>query len=254
MLRQSSSRSHRSKKLRPSHTLQAFLLVAVAVWIVYQLTRSYGRQRVVAVEADGGGPARRWLGRKGFVDDIVSARDGRDVGRGAADSWEDRSSQAGDGDDNEDQEAGEDDGVDSDADDVGGRLAADEEDDDMDFQSQGGSDEDELKTMQGQAQNGLNMTVDPSPLNATDTMQGGAAVIPLNATGHAADGSALTLGGSALKNTSSSADLSLRGRGTAGDVANRLLANNRSPHGENQRQLQINKNGTADSVAGHGIP
>ncbi|CAL4927570.1 unnamed protein product [Urochloa decumbens] len=254
MLRQSPSRSHRSKKLRPSHTLQAFLLVAVAVWIVYQLTRSYDRQRVVAVEADGG-PARRWLGRKGFVDDIVGAGDGSDVGRGAADSSDDRSSQAGD---DEDQEADGDDGVDSDADDVGGGLAADEEEDDTDFQSQGGSDEDELKTAQGQAQNGLNMTVDPSPLNATDTVQGGAAVIPLNATGLAADGTALTLGGSALNNsTSSSADGALHDRGTAGDVANRLLVNNGSLPGENQ-SLQINKNATGDatgdSVAGHGIP
>ncbi|CAN6322454.1 unnamed protein product [Urochloa humidicola] len=245
MLRQSSSRSHRSKKLRPSHTLQAFLLFAVSVWIVYQLTRSYGKQRVVAVETDGE-PARRWLGRKGFVSlanghasvhDIVGAGGGSDVGRVAAGSLDDHSSQAGD---EEDQEADGDDGADSDADDVGGGLATDEEDD-TDFLYQSDSNEDEPKTAQGQAQNGPNMTVVPSPVNATDTAQDGVAVLPVNATGRAADGSALK------NNNSSSADLSLRERGTAGDVAN-----NGSP-GENKR-LQTYKNGTADSVAEHGIP
>ncbi|XP_006651857.2 uncharacterized protein LOC102704047 [Oryza brachyantha] len=77
MLRQSSSRCHRSKKLRPKHGLQIFLLVAVSVWLMYQLTHSYNNRRraVVAVEnaatADMDGevtPTRRRLGRKGLVD------------------------------------------------------------------------------------------------------------------------------------------------------------------------------------------
>ncbi|CAN6291712.1 unnamed protein product [Urochloa humidicola] len=231
MLRPSSSRSHRSKKLRPSHTLQAFLLVAVGVWIAYQLTRSYGRQRVVAVETDGE-PERRWLGRKGFVEDIV----------GAAGSSDDRSSQAGDAGDDEDQEADGDDGVDPDADDVGGGLAADEEEDDTDFQSQGGSDENELKMKtaqaQAQAQNGLNMTIVPQ-VNATVTVQdGGGAVLPVNATGGVADGAALTSGDSALNNSISADDLSLHDNG--------------SSSGGNQ-SLLINKNETSHSVAEHVI-
>jgi hypothetical protein len=244
MLRQSPSRSNRSKKLRPSHTLEAFLLVAVGVWIVYQVTRSYGKQPVVAVETGGddGQPARRWLGRKGFVgfaagqasadDDIVAARDWS-----AAAASDDPLNRAGDAGDEEDQEAGEDDGVDSDADEVAGDLAADEEEDDTDFLTQSGSSEDELKTAQGQGQNGVNMTVVP-PVNATDTVQDGGAVLLTNATGGAAGGAALT--------NNSSADLSSRDRGAAGDVANIG-----SP-GESQ-SLQINKNKTADSVEGHGI-
>ncbi|RCV40674.1 hypothetical protein SEVIR_9G073000v4 [Setaria viridis] len=264
MLRQSPSRSNnRSKKLRPSHTLEAFLLVAVGVWIAYQVMRSYGKQRVVAVETDvdaDGKPARRWLGRKGFVgfaagqasadDDIVGIGDGSDfVGRGAAGSSDDRLSQARDAGDEEDQEAGEDDGVDSDADDVA--EAADEEEDGTDFLSQSGNDEEEMETAQGQAQNGINMTVVP-PVNATDTVQDGGAVLPANATGGAADGTALTSSGYPLKNNNSSADLSSRDRGAAGDASNKLLANNGSSPGENH-SLQINKNETAGSVAGHGI-
>ncbi|CAN6297626.1 unnamed protein product [Urochloa humidicola] len=235
MLRQSSSRTHRNKKLRPSHSLQAVLLVAVGVWIAYQLTRSYGRQRVVAVETDGE-PERRLLGRKGFVDGIVGVGGGgSDVGRGTAGTSDDRSSQAGEAGDEEDQEADGDDGVDSDVDAAG--LAADEEEDDPDFLSESGRGDDELETAQGQAQNGLNMTVVPQ-VNATDSVQDGAAVLPVNATGGVADGAALTSGGSALKNNISSDDQSLHDSGS-------------SP-GENQ-SLQINKNGTAHSVAEHVI-
>ncbi|RLN42420.1 uncharacterized protein C2845_PM01G26750 [Panicum miliaceum] len=252
MLRQSSSRSHRSKKLRPSHGLQVFLFVAVGIWIVYQLTHSYGKRQVVVVETDGngGGAARRRLGRKGSVDfaaDQAFVGGGSDLGRGA-DSADDPSSMAGDGNEEDDQEAGEDDGVDSDAYDG---LAADEEDDDRDLQSQNGSSEDELKAAQGESQNRLNTSIVP-PVNSTDTLQGGVAVLLANATGRAADGTALTLGGSALKNASSVDLSSLHARGTAGDIGNKLLANSGSP-GENQNNLQINKNGTADSVAGHGI-
>ncbi|KAF8768953.1 hypothetical protein HU200_007095 [Digitaria exilis] len=227
MLRQSPSRSHRSKKLRPSQSLQAFLLVAVGVWIVYQLTRSYGKQRVVVVDTDigDGEPARRWLGRKGFVDDIAGLRDGSD----------DPLSQVGDDDDEEEgqEEADEGDGVDSDADDVGGGLAVDEEEDDTDSLSESSNNEDELKTAQGQAQNGLNTSFVP-PVNTTDTVQDGGAALLVNGTGGAEDGTGLTLSGYPLKNNT-------------GDVGNKMLSNSGSP-GENQ-SLQINKNGTADSVA-----
>ncbi|KAL5211069.1 hypothetical protein ABZP36_006692 [Zizania latifolia] len=73
MLRQSSRRSNRSMKLRPKHSLQAFLLVAVSLWLMYQLAHSYGkRRRGVVVEnaaaAVDGEVTRRRLGRKGFVD------------------------------------------------------------------------------------------------------------------------------------------------------------------------------------------
>ncbi|KAL5219320.1 hypothetical protein ABZP36_020004 [Zizania latifolia] len=74
MLRQSSSRSNRSKKLRPKHSLQVFLLVAVSLWLMYQLAHSYSkRRRAVAVEnaaaaAMDGEVTWRRLGRKGVVD------------------------------------------------------------------------------------------------------------------------------------------------------------------------------------------
>ncbi|OEL38259.1 hypothetical protein BAE44_0000721 [Dichanthelium oligosanthes] len=263
MLRQSSSRSHRSKKLRPSHTLQAVLLVAVSVWIVYQLTRSYGKQRGAAVEADGndGEPARRRLGRKGFVvfgvgqasvDGIAGVGGRSDVGRD--DSFDDPLSTARDGEgDEEDQEADEDDGVNSDdAGDADDGLAADEEDDDRDLQSQNGSgSEDELKTAHLETQDGLNISMVP-PVNTTDTVQNGVG-LPVNATGGAADGTALNLNGSALKNTSSVDLSSLHERGTADDAAKKLPANGGWSAGDNQ-DLQISKNGTADSVvAGQGI-
>ncbi|PUZ36821.1 hypothetical protein GQ55_9G067800 [Panicum hallii var. hallii] len=256
MLRQSSSRSHRSKKLRPSHSLQVFLFVAVGIWIVYQLTHSYGKRRVVAVETDGRGGelARRRLGRKGSVDfaagqasldDIVGVGDGSDLGRGA-DSSDDPLSKSGDDEDDDPEEAGEDDGVDSDAEDG---LAADEDYDDRDLQSQNGSGEDEVKTAHGEPQNRLSTSIVP-PVNATDTAQGGVAVLLANATGRAADGTALTLNGSAPKNTSSVDLSSLHARETAGDIGHKVQANSGSP-GENQN-LQIDKNGTPDSVAGHG--
>ncbi|KAG2534912.1 uncharacterized protein LOC120689945 isoform X2 [Panicum virgatum] len=256
MLRPSSSRSHRSKKLRPSHGLQVFLFVAVGIWIVYQLTHSYGKRRVVTVETDGigGEPARRRLGTKGSVDfaagqasvgDVAGVGDGSDAGRGA-DSSDDPSSKAGDGDEeDDDQEVDEDDGVDSDAEDG---LAADEEEDDRDLQSQDGSSEDELKTAHGETQKGLNTSIVP-PVNATDTLQGGVAVLLANATGRTADGTTLT----ALKNPATVDLSSLHARGTAGDIIeNKPLANIGSS-GEN-RNLHINKNGAAaDTVAGYGI-
>ncbi|XP_052149871.1 uncharacterized protein LOC127768356 [Oryza glaberrima] len=84
MLRQPSSRCHRSKKLlRPKHILQVVLLVAVSVWLVYQLTRN--RRRAVAVEGGGaamdGEVTRRRLGRKGFIVFAGDASDGDGVRR-----------------------------------------------------------------------------------------------------------------------------------------------------------------------------
>ena len=263
MLRPSSSRSHRSKNLRPSHGLQVFLFVAVGIWIVYQLTHSYGKRRVVAVETGGSGgePARRRLGRKGFVDfaagqasadDVAGVGAGSDAGRGA-DSSDDPSGKAGDGDEEDDQEVDEeDDGVGSDAEDGLAADEADEEEDDRDLQSQDGSSEDEVKTEHGETQNRLNTSIVlVPPVNATGTLRGGVAVLLANATGRAADDTALTSSGSALNNTASVDLSSLQARGAAVDIGNKLLANSGSP-GENQN-LQINKNGAAaDSVAVHG--
>ncbi|XP_062213176.1 acidic leucine-rich nuclear phosphoprotein 32-related protein 1-like [Phragmites australis] len=252
MLRQSSSRNHRSKKLRPRHSFQLFLLVAVGIWLVYRLSHYYSRRRAVVVETDGnngmgdGEPARRRLGRKGFVDfagvasedDIVGVRGGSDAGsedveRGGASS-DDPLNKAGDheeGDgDEQDQEADGDDGV-EDADDG---LAADEEEDGRDFQSQNGNSEEELmKTMNGEKLTELT------------------------------NGIAMALGDSALKNTS--VDVSLHGRGRTGNVPKKSLVHDfavRAPEANNEKpannasadaNCMINQNGTAGSVPGHGI-
>jgi hypothetical protein len=193
---------------------------------VYQLTHSFGERRPVAVETGGSndaGPVRRRLGRKGFVhfpgrasvDGIAGVRSWSD---GSSDDPLSGKTGAGDGDE-EDREADEDDG---DADDSLA-IAADEEDDGIDFQSQDGSREDDPKAVHGGTQNGLNISVVP-PVNGTGTVQGGAAVLLRNATGGAADGNGNvpTLSGSAsaLNNISSVDVASMRGRGTAGDVAN----------------------------------
>ncbi|XP_066331408.1 uncharacterized protein [Miscanthus floridulus] len=217
MLRQSSGRSHRSKKLRASHSFQAFLLVAVAIWIVYQLTHSYGERRPVSVETgrSDAEPSRRRLGRKGFVH--FAGHASVDGIAGAGESSDDPLSKAGD---EEDREGDEDDGDVDDADD-GLAVAADEEDDGIDFQSQDGSREDDPKAVQGGTQNGLNISIVP-PVNGTGTVQDGADVLLRNATGGAgaADGNGTvpTLSGSAsaLNNISSVDVASLRDRGTTG--------------------------------------
>lgn len=166
MLRQPSSRSHRSKKLRASHGFQAFLLVAVAVWIVYQLTHPFGeRRRHVAVEETSGSssndddtePARRRLGRMRFVRFPGHASvDDNDIAAGAR-SWsggssdDDLSGKAGGG-----EEGPEDDGDDADD---GLAVAADEEDDGTDFQSRDGRRDDDPKAVHGGThQNGLNIS------------------------------------------------------------------------------------------------
>lgn len=168
MLRQLSSRSHRSKKLRASHGFQAFLLVAVAVWIVYQLTHPFGeRRRHVAVEETSGSsndddaePARRRLGRMRFVRFPGHASvDDNDIAAGAR-SWsggssdDDLSGKAGDAE-------GGDEGPEADGDDAddGLAVAADEEDDGMDFQSRDGRRDDDPKAVHGGThQNGLNIS------------------------------------------------------------------------------------------------
>ena len=106
-----------------------------------------------------------------------------------------------------------------------------------------------MKTEHGETQNRLNTSIVlVPPVNATDTLQGGVAVLLANATGRAADGTTLT----ALKNPATVDLSSLHARGTAGDIENKPLANIGSS-GEN-RNLHINKNGAAaDTVAGYGI-
>jgi hypothetical protein len=72
MSKQPSSRNHGGKRLRPGQCLQVFLLVAVGIWLVYQLGHCYKR-RAVAVEIGGsrgvlGEPIRRrWLDRKSLI-------------------------------------------------------------------------------------------------------------------------------------------------------------------------------------------
>jgi hypothetical protein len=72
MSKQSSSWNHGSKRLRPGQCLQVFLLVAVCIWLVYQLGHCYKR-RAVAVEiggsrrVDGELIRRRWLDRKSLI-------------------------------------------------------------------------------------------------------------------------------------------------------------------------------------------
>jgi hypothetical protein len=79
MSKQSSSWNHRGKRLRPGHCLQVFLLVAVSIWLMYQLGHCYKR-RAVSVEisgsrgVDGELIRRRWLDRKSLIKfaDVVS--------------------------------------------------------------------------------------------------------------------------------------------------------------------------------------
>ncbi|XP_062212550.1 uncharacterized protein LOC133913417 [Phragmites australis] len=284
MLRLPSSRNHGSKKLRPRHSFQVFLLVAAGVWIVYQLTHSYSKRRAVVMETDdnngmdGGEPARRSLGRKGFVDfaghasddDTVGIRGGSDAGsegfeRGGATSDNPLSKaekdHEGDGSDMDDEQADEYDGVD----DTDDELAADEGEDDRGFQSQNGNDADELKTVHGDTPNGSNRSI-ASSVNATDRMQDSVVVVQLaNATDGSANGSATPLKDSALKNASPLYE-SLRDKGRPSDLArevvlidlavgapgaeNKKLTNNSSA---DEDRTMINQNGTADSVTGHGI-
>ncbi|KAL6636847.1 hypothetical protein ACP70R_024419 [Stipagrostis hirtigluma subsp. patula] len=218
MLRQSSGRSHRSRKLRPRNSFQALLLVAVGIWLVYQLTRSYGRRRALAAEADendgmdDGEPARRRLGRKGFVDfaghasddDIVGIRDESEVGGGGGLSDDDALSEAAaeleGGDSDEDDQVADEDGDDH-GDDADGGLATDEEEGGNDFQAENGSGEGELTTALGETRNGLNGSIVP-PVNTTSRLHDGVAVQMVNATDVAAERTAEALRGSAPKNTS----------------------------------------------------
>ncbi|KAK3149200.1 hypothetical protein QOZ80_3AG0214230 [Eleusine coracana subsp. coracana] len=245
MLRQSSSRNYRSKKLGPRHSLQALLFFAVGIWIVYQLTRSYGKRAAVVLETDddamdGAETVRRRLGRKGFVGFaghiIVGVGSDGVGGEAAASSDDDPSSKAedrGDGEE-EDEAAGEADGADDEEDEG---IAGDEEDDDRDFVSQnsvGGSSEDELITELGGSDRATVLSNggdedgtrlhEPKELNssavplakATGSLQDAAASQQTNATGGAAEHSAdaAYLSGSSLKNASA-VNLSLHDRGAA---------------------------------------
>ncbi|GJN23168.1 hypothetical protein PR202_gb10793 [Eleusine coracana subsp. coracana] len=247
MLRQSSSRNYRSKKLGPRHSLQALLFFAVGIWIVYQLTRSYGKRPAVVLETDddddamdGAETVRRRLGRKGFVGfagHIVVGVGSDGVGSEAAASSDDdpwsKNEDRGDGEE-EDEAAGEADGTDDEEDEG---IAGDEEDDDRDFVSQNsvrGSSEDELITelvgsdratvlSNGGDDDGSRLH-EPKELNssavplakATGSLQDAAASQQTNATGDAAEHStdAAYLSGSSLKNASA-VNLSLHDRGTA---------------------------------------
>ncbi|CAD6206834.1 unnamed protein product [Miscanthus lutarioriparius] len=199
------------------------------------LTHSFGERRPVAAETGGSndaGSARRRLGRKGFVH--FAGRASVDGIAGVRTTWSDGSSddpsstKAGDEEDQVGDE--DDDAADGDVDDAddGLAVAADEEDDGIDFQSQDGSREDDPNDVHGGSQNGLNISV-VATVNGTGTVQDGAAVLVRNATGGEADGNGtvptLSGSGSALNNVSSVDLESLRDRGTAGDVANKLLAN-----------------------------
>ncbi|XP_051178038.1 uncharacterized protein [Lolium perenne] len=72
MSKQPSSRNHGGKRLRPGQCIQVFLLVAVSIWLVYQLGHCFKR-RALAVKIGGsrgvgGEPIRRrWLDRKSLI-------------------------------------------------------------------------------------------------------------------------------------------------------------------------------------------
>ncbi|TVU44803.1 hypothetical protein EJB05_04262, partial [Eragrostis curvula] len=265
MLRQSPSRNHRSKKLRPSHSFQAFLLFAVGVWIVYQLTRSHGKRQAVLVETsdgdgmDDGEPARRRLGRKGFFGFTGHASDdGIIVGveRSAA-SDDDPLSKDADDDgvgDEEDQAADEDHG----ADDSDDGLAVDEEDEDSDSHSQNGNGEDELKTDEsdraivfGNGDDDGTRLHEPKELNssavlrmnATGRVEDVAVSQQMNATdgGAAADRSSRPISHFALKDTPS-VNLTLNDKGAESKKLNTNVCAD-----DNRRISQ-----TAESI-GHGI-
>lgn len=263
MLRQSSSRNYRGKKLiRPRDTFQAVLLFAVGIWIMYQLTRSYGKRRAVVVEADDGNNAvdgaevaRRRLGRKGFVgfaghasesDMVGVGRNEDDVGShgagwGDASSDDDPSGKADDregGDGDEEGEASDEDGSADDEEDEDGVDAGDEEDDDRDFISQNaiiGNSEDDLNFVfgNGDADDGTHLH-EPKELNssavplgkATGSVQDAAASQQTNATDGVADHSANVVHSTdfSLKNASA-VNLSLHVRGIAGDAAEKIVAN-----------------------------
>jgi hypothetical protein len=228
MLRHPSSRNYRSKRLRPRHTFQAFLLLGVGIWIVYQLSRSHSNPRAAVVEiADGGNAmnggdeaASRRLGRKGFVgafaghassdDDGIVGVGSDDLGsHGAASSDDDDTSSkaedregSSDGDEEELAVDG-DDGADEDA---GDGLARDDEDDDRDLLSRNSYTEDELKTLFGENDqatvfgngddDGARLVHEPMELNssavprakASGTVQDAAASQLANAADGAADG------------------------------------------------------------------
>lgn len=201
MLKQSSGRNHRGTRLRSKHSLQVFLLVAVSIWLMYQLTHSYSKRRAVAVESDSGGMdgelTRRRLGRNDFVDFAGRASDDDVRGiRGGGSNAEseddvtrdfasDRLSKGEEGgSDDEDDESDEDDDV----------LPGDEEEDDRNFQSENGDGEDELKTTRGKTESASTFgnANDGTHVHQPNELDG--RVVPqVNATGGMQDGAPVPL-------------------------------------------------------------
>jgi hypothetical protein len=260
MLRQSSSRNYRSKRLRPRHTFQAILLLAVGIWIVYQLSRSHRNPRAAVVEITDGGDeaAHRRLGRKGFVgafaghassddDGIVVevGSDDDDLGsHGAASTSKAKDREGSSDGDEEDLAVDGDDGAHEDA---GDGLAGDEEeeDDDRDLLSRNSDAEDELKTLFGESDratvfgngddDGARLVHEPMELNSsavprakvTGAVQDTTASQLANAADGAADDRAASVTAvtdSFLKNASP-VNLPLHDKGTAGEAARKLVVN-----------------------------
>ncbi|CAM0876479.1 unnamed protein product [Alopecurus aequalis] len=99
MLKQPSSRNHRGKRLRPEQCLQVFLLVAVGIWLMYQLGHSY-RRRAVAVDIsgsiDGELIRRRWLDRKSLIKyagAVSSLEDAPGINGGGIIPWNDEAAE-----------------------------------------------------------------------------------------------------------------------------------------------------------------
>ncbi|KAL6893989.1 hypothetical protein ACP4OV_008087 [Aristida adscensionis] len=238
MLRQSSGRNYRSRRLRPRHSFQLFLLVAVGVWLVYQLAHYYGRRGAVVEEADDGSgiddgePARRRLGRKGFVDiagvesdDDAAGSDAVERGGGSSDDALTKAAvlEDGDGDgDEDDQLADEDVGGDGDGDDAADDgLAADGEELAKDFQAgEKGGGADELTSVGGETPSGLSGGAVPLA-NTTFRVQDGVAMQLVNAT----DGASNAAHGGGIASTDVKRAISQNGTtGSAATKANKVIA------------------------------
>jgi hypothetical protein len=126
MSKQPSSRNHGGKRLRPGQCFQVFLLVAVGIWLVYQLGHCYKR-RAVAVEIGGSRGVdpirRRWLDRKSLIKfagvvsrEVASGISGGGITARNDDAWKTRTSKGreDEGDEDDDGLFGYDDGEDSD--------------------------------------------------------------------------------------------------------------------------------------------
>ncbi|CAI0464225.1 unnamed protein product [Linum tenue] len=65
------SRTKNSKGFKVKHVLQAFLLLVVSVWLIYQLKHSYDKKAALDENGHGGLPTE--LGRKDLIRPIVSS-------------------------------------------------------------------------------------------------------------------------------------------------------------------------------------